>query len=196
MLSKRIFRLNILVLLLITTILFLFLPGGALAQSVAERGSLLGFVYGADKKVPLENAVVKIRHLKERKEYQSSPTDENGIFQIQGIEEGRYILGVTSRDENFNFDYSIFIKAKETAFLSFGLQSGSVSVGEEEIEEGEKEIESFFSQPAGSALFDSSIAESVIGIYGTMCPDPRCCSPNKRFWRWLLWWLRRHWRWK
>ena len=136
--------------------------GAPQAQSRAT-GSLIGFIYGADGKTPVEKAVIKIRNTENGKEYASGPTDSQGIYRIQGIEEGRYALGVTTAEGDFNFEYQVLIKSDEVAKLSLALKAGAVSMLAQEEEEKEGGAVPFFKRPIGIAVL---IAASGLAIYG------------------------------
>jgi hypothetical protein len=117
--------------LVLAAFVSLVLPVGQFAMAAEPgNGSLAGFIYAKDMKTPVTGAVVKLRNLGDLKELTSPGTDENGMFTITGIPEGRYILGVTSGKDNFNFDYSMHIKAGELGKISVAL--APVKTGQEE----------------------------------------------------------------
>jgi hypothetical protein len=191
---KGFLRFGALLMALVSLYFFLCLPIGAQAEELAA-GSLAGFVYGADQREAVADAVVKIRRVDGGKEYQSEPTDEYGFFQIKGIAEGRYVLGIVSGDADFNFDYSILIKADEAAFLSLGLESGvgpAADEAAEAVEMGVKE-ESFFIHPEGRAIFDAEVSENLIGVYSALRPPPISISFWRWLWRWWRWWWSHRW---
>lgn len=126
-------------------------------------GALAGFIYGPDMKTPVTKAVVKIRNLQDGREYTSEPTDENGLYKLWGVKEGRYILGISTPAGDYNFDYEIFIKADEVGKLSLALKPGSSSALKQEEEEKE-EKKPFFLTPIGIAIV---IVASGLAIYGT-----------------------------
>ncbi|MBE3112774.1 MAG: hypothetical protein IMZ46_20060, partial [Acidobacteria bacterium] len=84
-------------------------PVGEVAWAKAEGGSLVGFVYAQDLKTPVVGAVVKVRNIANQKEFASGTTDANGMYKIDGVDEGRYILGVTATQGDFNFDYVMLL---------------------------------------------------------------------------------------
>lgn len=132
-------------------------------KTSSGEGALVGFIYGADMKTPVPKAVVKIRNLQDGREYASEPTDENGLYRLWGVKEGRYILGISTPAGDFNFDYEIFIKADEVGKLSLALKPGvSSALQQEEEEEGKKKP--FFLTPIGIAVI---IVASGLAIYGT-----------------------------
>jgi len=150
---------------LVCTVLAAFaafaMPVGLTAKSLApagESGSLAGFVYAKDVKTPIAGAVVKLRNTADMKELASSPTDANGMYSIPGIPEGRYIVGVTSAQADFNFDYALYVKAGELGKLSVALTPGA---GQEAGEASVKK-KGFFRSVAGRVLVISAIG---VGLY-------------------------------
>jgi len=126
----------------------------------AEPGTLAGFVYSKDAKSPVAGAVVKLRNIADMKEVASAPTDADGMYTINGIPEGRYLVGVTSTQEDFNLDYALYIKAGELGKLSIALAPGA-SGGQDEPEAKPKK-KGFFSTVAGRILVVSAIG---VGLY-------------------------------
>jgi len=118
-------------------------PVSEVAWAKTQRGSLVGFVYAQDLKTPVAGAVVKVRNIANQKEYASGATDANGMYKIEGIDEGRYILGVTAPTGDFNFDYAMLLKGGEMAKLSVGLAPGSPAA---KSDSGKK---SFFNSTVG-----------------------------------------------
>jgi hypothetical protein len=141
----------------------LILPVGQVAfaaGAAAEMGALSGFVFGQDMKTPVAGALVKIRNLKDRKELASQPTDSNGMFMIPGIPEGRYILGVTSGQTDFNFDYSVQIKAGELGKLSVALAPGAKA--QDQVGPAPPKKPGFFNTLAGRAVL---VTVAGVGVY-------------------------------
>jgi len=179
MLRKKIFRSKLLALELLATFLLLVFPMEGLAQTPAT-GSIYGFIYGEDLKTPVEKAVVKVRNIKSGKEYESAPTDKNGLYKITGIEEGRYVLGVSTSEGDFNFDFIIYIKANESAKLSVALKRGYESVVAQKAEKAAKK-KSFFLSPEGILVLlaggAAAIAGTVVAVGGG---TPAPVSASKR----------------
>ena len=177
--NKGIQKTSIVVLAWAAMILMIILPETAMAQGTTNVGTLSGYVFEAIQETPVESAVVRIKRIGDGKEYKSEPTDEFGFFEIQGIEEGRYILGVDLRGEHFNFDYSVLIKGNEVAYLPLGLKPGAADDPDAQVDEGvgEERDVAFFPDPGGKAVFDSTIANSVIALYGYVRLPPFPISP-------------------
>jgi len=121
------------------------------APKASGSGALSGYIYGEDMRTPVRNAVVKLRSLDSQKEYESEPTDLEGMYKIPEVEEGRYVMGVVSVQGDYNFHYSILIKSDALAKLSVAMKPGAAPV---RIEEGtggtaKKGLGAFFKSPAG-----------------------------------------------
>jgi len=118
-------------------------PVGEVAWAKAPGCTLVGFVYGQDLKTPVAGAVVKVRNIANQKEFASGTTDANGMYKIDGVDEGRYILGVTATQGDFNFDYVMLLKGGEMAKLSVALAPGGQTTGSDAPKK------SFFKSPVG-----------------------------------------------
>jgi hypothetical protein len=118
-------------------------PVGEVAWAKAQGGSLVGFVYAQDLKTPVVGAVVKVRNIANQKEFASGTTDANGMYKIDGVDEGRYILGVTATQGDFNFDYVMLLKDGAMAKLSVALAPGGQTTGSDGVKK------SFFKSAVG-----------------------------------------------
>ncbi len=177
MLRQRIYRSPFFAGSVIASFLLLLMPIEALA---VPTGSLVGFIYAADMKTPVQNAVVKVRNLEDGKEYTSSPTDASGNYKLENLKEGKYILGVTTADGDYNFPYIMVIKSGELSKLSLSLKSGNVSgLGQETPEPAEKEKVSFFKTPVGVAVL---MVATTLALYGTfkLLEGKEEASPSKK----------------
>jgi len=146
MIVNNIFRSRVMVGGILAAFILLVFPVAEFAQvgAPAAGGSLVGFVFDKDMKTPVPNAVVKIRSVSKAKLYESTPSDANGMYKITGIEEGRYVLGVTALAKgDFNFDYCLALKGNEMAKLSVALLEGGQTSG---VDAKKK---SFFTSPMG-----------------------------------------------
>ena len=142
-------------------------PVGQFAQVQApagKSGSLAGFIYAKDMKTPVAGAVVKIRNLGDEKELASPPTDLNGMYTIAGIPEGRYILGVTSAEGDFDFDYALHLKAGELGKLTVALAPGA---GGQTSGETATKKKSFFNTVAGRVLLITAASVAVYLVFFT-----------------------------
>lgn len=143
---------KVLVLFLAGALVLLTFPVRDFALSAPRgMGALVGHIFDEDMKTPVRNVVVKLRNVINQNEYESEPTDLEGIYKITGLEEGRYIMGVQTADGAYNFHYSLFIKANELGKLSVAMKPGGAPVRIEQgsTTEGKKGILEFFKSPAG-----------------------------------------------
>jgi hypothetical protein len=150
MVTHKVFRSRSLVVGLVAAFVLLVTPVAEFAQQgrapAPASGSLVGFIYAKDMKTPVANAVVKLRNTAKAASYQSLPSDANGMYKITGIEEGRYVLGVTAGQGDFNFEYGLFLKGNEMAKLSVALTPFESSAQPSGQDPG---AASFFTSPAG-----------------------------------------------
>ncbi len=150
--KSPIFRSKFLVVFLAAAFILLTVPVRDFAAGAPKaNGALSGYIYGEDMRTPVRNAVVKLRNVASQKEYESEPTDLEGMYRIPGIEEGRYVMGVMSVQGDYNFHYSILIKSDALAKLSVAMKPGAAPVRIEEGSTGKekKGIVEFFKSPAG-----------------------------------------------
>jgi hypothetical protein len=172
MFLSRIFRSRTLVLSVAAAFVLLVTPVAEFAQApmpTVSGASLIGYVYDKDMATPVPSAVVKIRDVGEGKEFASPPADENGLYHIIGFPEGRYILGVSSSEGDFNFDYVLYLKAGEVAKLSVALQEGGGTTGTDATKK------SFFKSPAGLVFVIMVASAGLYIAFGK--EDPVTPSP-------------------
>jgi len=108
-------------------------------------------VYEEDGTTPVVGAIVKIRNVTTGKVYESTPTDENGIFRIENVEEGIYVFGVTKKGVEFKVEEAVGIKAGEIAQMVLILKPGK------------KGIVGFLTSTAGIALIAVTTAAIITG---------------------------------
>jgi hypothetical protein len=103
-------------------LLVAFSPADLIAQNVA-KGNIIGFIYAKDGTTPLEGAIVKFKSLGSGAIFESSKSDNLGIFKVQGVETGMYTYGVLTETGDFNADNLVGIRIgeNETAKLSIAL---------------------------------------------------------------------------
>jgi hypothetical protein len=156
-------RLKAVAFILIASIITFYSPQFLVAQKV-DKGNLIGFVFEKDGTTPVEGAVVKLKNVSTGTVYESSQSDKLGILKTEGIEEGLYIVGISTNEGNFNVGNLIGIKAAETAKVSFALKPE----GQEEEKAPKPKpggLAKFFLSPVGIALI---IAASSAIIYGVV----------------------------
>lgn len=141
---------------LVLAFVLLTLPVRELFAGAPGTGALTGHIYNEDMRTPVRNAVVMLRNVATQKEYESDPTDPEGLYRIPGIEEGRYVMGVKGPSGSYNFQYSILIKSDALAKLSVAMKPGDVPVT---LKQGDKR--SFFNSPAG-IVFILAAGEGIL----------------------------------
>jgi hypothetical protein len=160
--------------LLLAAFSAMFLPLEILAAPAVTKGNLIGFVYLVDLEAPLADAVVKIRSVKEGTEIPSQPSDKNGGYQLLGINEGQYILGVSAKNGDYNFNVLIQVKGGETGKLSLLLKEGQANAVL-------AKKASFFALPLGIALLAGGSAAAVVtGVSMINGPTPSTASASKK----------------
>jgi hypothetical protein len=180
MLRRELFRSPALLGLTIASFLLIMLPLESFARPAAPAGALIGFIYSSDMKTPVEKAVVKIRNVEDGIEYISTPSDTTGAYKIGQVKEGKYILGVTAPDGDYNFQYILVVKGGEIGKLSLALKAGDVTtLGQEEPKAPEKEKVSFFRTPVGVAVL---MVATTLALYGTfkLLEGKEEASPSKK----------------
>ena len=174
MITKQIFRSRVLVSVVICSFIVLFLPVGGAGQAAQRTGAMVGFVYSDHVGTPVESAVVKIRHVENGREFQSTATDKTGYYEIAGIPEGRYLLGVTAGGEDYNFEFNVYIKADERAQLSLALKKGGSAVV------GLSKDKAFFATPVGIAILALLGAGLTVGTIALVSGEDAVVSPSRR----------------
>jgi len=160
--KNRVFQSKAVASILIGAFTLLILPQAGLSQ--AKTGSMTGFIFGEDKTTPVDGAVVKVRDVRTNQVYQSRPTETNGLYAVQNLPEGRYLVGVSDAKGDFNFDYEVMVKGGETAKLALALVPASESAQDNQDEEKEKKKKKcFFLTPMGIAVL---VAGGALLIYG------------------------------
>jgi len=163
--------------LLVAAMGAMFLPLEVLAGPAATKGNLIGFIYLADLKTPLADALVKIRAVKDGVELKSEPTDKNGSYKLLGVDEGQYILGVSAKNGDYNLEVLIQIKGGETGKLSLVLKEGQVSA----VLTKNAPKAAFFAKPLGVALLAGLSAATVVaGVSLIDKPVSSPVSPSKK----------------
>jgi hypothetical protein len=147
---------------IVAAFLMVFFPCEVFSQTAS--GSLTGNIYFENIKNPFENAVVKVRNVVTGKEYQSGPTDKNGLYSILKLEPGSYMIGVSTPKGDFNFEQESVIKPNEIAKLSLILKTGNKLIA---ILAGAKP---FFATPIGIAIGVAAGAAVIYGVVSLFAP--------------------------
>ena len=167
MAKSAVFRSKVLVTFLTAAFILLTVPVRDFAMGAPKAtGALAGHIFNEDMRTPIRNAVVKLRNVVSQKEYESEPTDLEGMYRIPGIEEGRYVMGVMSFRGDYNFHYSILIKSDALAKLSVAMKPNSAPV---RIEQGtstneKKGIGDFFKSPAGILTILTAVEITLFAV--------------------------------
>jgi hypothetical protein len=153
--------------LLVAAFVLLTLPVREVAASgPGGTGALAGHIYDKDMRTPVRNAVVMLRNVATQKEYESEPTDPDGMYRIPGIEEGRYVMGVKSSAGSYNFHYSLLIKSDALAKLSVAMKPGGDPVM---LQQGydankKKSLGDFFKSPAGIVTILAAVEITLFAL--------------------------------
>jgi len=148
--------------------MLLIMPLQELAVA-APRGSgaLVGHIFNEDMKTPVRNAVVKLRNLITQQEFESEPTDQEGMYRIPGLEEGRYVMGVIGPRGSYNFHYSIMIRGNALAKLSVAMKPEAAPVRLTQGSESAKKrpsIVEFFKSPAGIVVLVTAAEMTLFAL--------------------------------
>jgi hypothetical protein len=165
--KSPVFRSKVLVMFLAAAFVLLTLPVRNFALGAPKAtGALSGHIFNEDMKTPVRNAVVKLRNVTSQLEYESEPTDLEGMYTIPAIEEGRYVMGVVAQSGSYNFHYSILIKSNALAKLSVAMKPGGVPVRIEEGTTGKakKGLGAFFKSPAGILTLITAVEVTLFAI--------------------------------
>jgi len=163
--------------ILIASIITFYSPHYSEAQKVG-KGNLIGFVFEKDGTTPVEGAVVKLKNVSTGIVYESSQSDRLGILKKEGIEEGLYIVGISTKEGNFNVANLIGIKAAETAKVSFALKSEGQ--GEEKTPKPKPGgLAKFFLSPVGIAVIIAASSAIIYGVVKLSEKEPEA-SPFRR----------------
>lgn len=108
-------------LLLIFSFMMFYSPH-LLVSKTSNKGDLIGFIYGEDGTTPLGRGTVKIRNISTNTVYESTKSDNVGLFRIGEIEGGLYTAAISTNKGNFTARNLIGVKTNETAKVSFALE--------------------------------------------------------------------------
>ena len=157
---------KLLAVVLIGAIVLLVAPVPVVTAAPRGSGALAGHIFKEDMRTPVRNAVVKLRNIETQKEYESEPTDPEGLYRIPGIEEGRYVMGVLGPGGSYNFHYSLMIKADALAKLSVAMKPGGEPVMLQQGSAYNKKatIGDFFKSPAGILTIISAVEVTLFAV--------------------------------
>lgn len=148
--------------LLIFSFIFLYSIYDLRAQGVS-KGNLMGSIYDEGGTTPIEGAVVKLRNISTGEGYESSESDNSGFFKLKDIDEGLYIIGISTREGDFNVPNLVGIKANKTANVTFNLTlTREGQQGNTRAKQGG--LAKFFLSPIGIAIIAGASAAIFYGI--------------------------------
>jgi hypothetical protein len=113
-------------------LIFLFSFHAQVYSAEASKGNILGFIFAEDGTTPVSGAVVKAKNVSTGSVYESSVSDINGVFKIQGIESGIYVYGVRTESGEFNSDGMIGIRVGNNTTAKMAI---AITPFEEKIKE-------------------------------------------------------------
>ena len=153
---------------LILAVLFFYLPQVLKAQ-VAGKGNLIGFVYDQDGTTPVAGAVVMVKNISNGRVFQSSKSDNLGVFKVQGLDTGLYALGVTAVAGDFNSGELVGVAANETSKVAIAISPYEKDVAEairqvnkDQQEKGEARIGHVVGFNSGSREADVFIERGLL----------------------------------
>jgi hypothetical protein len=152
---------------LIGAFILLTVPITKASAAPKGNGALAGHIFNEDMRTPVRNAVVKLRNVSTQKEYESEPTDLDGMYRIPGVEEGRYVMGVLGPNGSYNFHYSIMIKTDALAKLSVAMKPGDPPVMLQQGSDSYKKkatIVDFFKSPAGILTLVAAVEMTLFAV--------------------------------
>jgi outer membrane biosynthesis protein TonB len=144
-----------------------FYSPNLLLSKTKNRGDLIGFIYGADGTTPLEKGIVEIRNISARTVYKSTASDKLGLFRIEDIRRGLYIVTISTNKGEFISRNLVGIKTNEIAKVSFAVEV--------------KESQGTEMQPPGTATVIASsnpIMYNSVGLLGDSLGDPPADPPE------------------
>lgn len=155
----------------------LFYSPHLFAAKPIGKGNLVGFVYGEDETTPVEGAVVKMRNISTGSNYESNKSNKLGVFKLEGIDEGLYVVGISSKKGDFNVPNLIGIKANETAKVSLALKPQKAEKAKVEKQGNmKKSLITFFQTPAGIATIVVASAAIMSVLANLIEAEPEASS--------------------
>lgn len=109
-------------LIFLSVVFLTLLPALSMSEDI-PKGNIIGFVYDQDGTTPLEGAIVKVKNISTETIYESSKSDQNGVFTVKDVESGIYLYGVLTPQGEFNSEnfFGVKVSEGETAKLSISL---------------------------------------------------------------------------
>ena len=98
-----------------------FVAAGTPESQEVKAGNLVGFVFAKDGATPVVGARVLVKNVTSGVVYESTESDELGLFKLEKIGVGLYALGVAAADGDFNSLDFVGISPNETAKVTINL---------------------------------------------------------------------------
>jgi hypothetical protein len=108
--------------LLCFSLMLLYFPNIAKAEG-QRMGSLIGFIFSEDGTTPVKGAVVTLRNVSTGEIYKSSGTDDHGVFKVEEMPKGLYVMGVSSANGDYNAEELVGVHSGKTGKLSVTLKT-------------------------------------------------------------------------
>lgn len=134
------------------------------AVEAQAKGGLQGFVFGPDKKTPIQEAVVMLRSTDDNREFQSTPTPQNGSYQINDLPEGTYVAGIKIGEDTYNVSGFVKVAGGKISIASFYIHK-------EDKKAAPVPVKGFFAKPLGIALAVAGTIATGVVIYSLVKED-------------------------
>ncbi len=115
-------KIKLTMVLLCFSLVLLYFPNIAKAEG-QTTGKLIGFIFSEDGTTPLKGAVVTLRNVSTGEIYKSSETDDHGVFKVEEMQKGLYVMGVSSFNGDYNAEDLIGVHSGRTEKLSITLKT-------------------------------------------------------------------------
>lgn len=124
---------------------YLFAP--PIFSQINARATLIGFVYEKDRLTPVSGVKIVLKNVMTGSFHESPPSDQVGMFKLEGLGPGVYAVGVSGDSGSFNTQDYIGLAANETAKIVLSLQpfkpeevAAAATVARDQQEKGESYI--------------------------------------------------------
>ena len=155
---------------LVGLVFLLILPCLSLNR-IRPHTDLRGYVFEKDGTSPVEQATVYVKRLPDGEPLTSIPSDRTGMFEILGLEEGIYELGVKTSLGNFNTRKVLGIRALADEYAKMYLALSPFSETE-----GSGRLPAVLPNPVGQVIVLAGNSAIVIGV-SEIDDEPREAGP-------------------
>ena len=150
---------------------FLLFASPYLLVAKSNMGNLEGFIFTEDGTTPLSGAVVSVVNVASGLTHKSEATNNHGSFNIEDLEKGVYVLGVTTDQGDFNANTMVGIRENKTSKVSIALsmydekmQQAAQEVLEDQKRKGEALIGKVESYDAKTKIADVYILKGYLSV--------------------------------